>query len=130
MGVATQERATDFEEGYLTGASMAHSGPAGRKLGNKYLDFSLLPPFYILPVFPIGQAQLKTREQMKLVIEPIGMILWGLKTGKDRGWGTGVSKEKTSSTRPKLPCLTFLLNQTVKVYLVLNNVCSPSSLGL
>lgn len=109
---------------------MAHFGPAGRKLGNKYLEFSFLLPFYILPVSPIGQAQLKTREQMRLVIEPIGMILWGFKTEKDRGWGTGVSKERTSSTRPKLPCLTFLLNQTMKVYLVLNNFCTPSFLGL
>lgn len=50
MGAATQERAINLEEGYLTGKSMAHAGPAGRKLGNKYLDFSLLPPFYLLPV--------------------------------------------------------------------------------
>lgn len=130
MGVATQERAINLEEGYLTGASMAHSGPAGRKLGNKYLDFSLLPPFCILPVSPIGPAQLKTREQMRLVIEAIGMILWGFKTEEDRGWGTGASKERTSSTGPRLPCSTFLLNQTMKVCLVWNKFCSPRSLGL
>lgn len=55
---------------------MVHSGPAGSKLENKYLDFSLFLPFYFLLVSLIVQAQPKPeRERESLVIESIEIIL-------------------------------------------------------
>lgn len=53
---------------------MAQSGPAGRELEKKYLEFSLLLSFCLLPVSPNGQAQPKA-DRKSLVIEPKEIIL-------------------------------------------------------
>lgn len=76
-----------------------HAVPAERELEKKHLDFSLIPPFYLLPGSP-------SPAKKRLAIEPIGVILWGFRAEQRKvengrqGWVKGDHLAQDPSSDP------------------------------
>lgn len=130
MVTSAQGRAVTFGEGSPTGA-VAHSGAGGRELEKKYLDFSLLAPLCLLPRVSHWPGPAKTREQQRLVMEPMGPLSGDLQRKGRVGawWVRGHVQDKTQVQTSSLACSSRSSEPKAKACLVSNTFRSPRSSG-